>query len=65
MDREIDGEADFQILQQRGLLSFTETYDPARAEQYHAHKKANDQKIRVLQTASIFTIGKLSTIIQF
>jgi hypothetical protein len=50
MDREIiDGEAEFQILQQRGLLSFTETYDPARAEQYRAHRKANDQKIRLAE----------------
>ena len=47
MDRQIDGEAEFQILQQRQVLSFNETYDPAKAELYLAKRKADDNKNRL------------------
>ena len=47
MDRQIDGEAEFQILQQRQILSFNETYDPAKAELYLAKRKADDNKNRL------------------
>jgi hypothetical protein len=52
MDREIDGEAEFQILQQRQVLSFNETYDPAKAELYLAKRKANDNERRLEKKAT-------------
>lgn len=61
MDRQIDGEAEFQILQQRQVLSFNETYDPAKAELYHAHRKADDQKRRIAErTAESRSLPKVS-----
>ena len=44
-----DPEGDFQILQQRGLLAWTEKFNPELIESYRARVKASNNQIRIDQ----------------
>ena len=53
-----DPEGDFQILQQRGLLAWTEKFNPELIESYRARVKASNNQIRIDQNTLGKPIGK-------